>query len=115
MIGTMQYLAPELMGMGGGTTHGKPVDIYSLTILLYELFTGLDPFPGCDNPFKFLGLFQKNERPKIPQDFPVSLGNLFSRGWLTDPSERPTIKEFENILGSMRGIDATIAPTIKGD
>ena len=113
IIGTMQYLAPELMG--GGTTHGKPVDIYSLTILLYELFTGLDPFPGCDDPFKFFGVFQRNERPKIPKDLPESLVSLFSKGWLTDPSKRPKIKEFKTILESMRGTDVTIAPTIKGD
>jgi serine/threonine protein kinase len=39
--GTPEYLAPEILQ---GSPHGKPVDWWSLGILLYELTVGIPPF-----------------------------------------------------------------------
>jgi serine/threonine protein kinase len=42
--GTAQYSAPELMEVG--STFGVSVDVYSVTVIFYELFSGRVPFPG---------------------------------------------------------------------
>ena len=44
VVGTAQYSAPELMEVG--STFGVSVDVYSMTIIFYELFSGRIPFPG---------------------------------------------------------------------
>ena len=55
--------------MGEDPTYGIPVDVYSLSIMLYELFSGLEPFPK----YKLIQLakaLEKNIRPPIPDNFP---------------------------------------------
>jgi predicted Ser/Thr protein kinase len=46
--GTLPFMAPELLDPSnpGGT---KPVDVYAYAILLFELWTGMMPFPGVRN------------------------------------------------------------------
>lgn len=43
IVGTLSYLAPEMLGKRG---YGKPVDWYALGCLTYELLTGQAPFVG---------------------------------------------------------------------
>ena len=40
-IGTMEYMAPEVIQ---GKGHGKDVDWWSVGILLFEMMTGMPPF-----------------------------------------------------------------------
>ena len=44
VTGTLTYSAPELFGNKVG--YGVSVDVYSVNTILFELFTGLSPFPG---------------------------------------------------------------------
>ena len=50
MNGTPKYIAPELLDPKN--KFGVSVDVYSLSIMLYEIFSGLDPFPDCDHPMQ---------------------------------------------------------------
>ena len=42
-VGTVQYMAPE---QAYDKPHDKSVDIWCLGVLLYELITGIELFPG---------------------------------------------------------------------
>jgi hypothetical protein len=70
-----------------------------MTIIIFELFSGTDPFPGS-----FGQIYQakmKDKKPVIPSDFPLDLKELVIQGWSKGPKERPSIKEFETALNKM--------------
>ncbi len=73
--------------------------MYSLTIIIFELFSGIDPFPGHIGQ-----IFQakmSDKKPAIPSDFPLALNELMLNGWSKDPNERPSIEEFKSAFNKM--------------
>lgn len=59
IMGTAQYLAPELIK---GATASYQSDIYAMGILFYELITGKVPFDG-KNPAEIASMHLKNKIP----------------------------------------------------
>jgi hypothetical protein len=79
--------------------YGASVDVYSLTIIIYELFSGINPFPGhISNVFEAKRL---DVRPVVPSDFPSYLKELVIQGWSQDPKNRPPIAKFMSVMNQM--------------
>jgi hypothetical protein len=79
--------------------YGVSADVYSLTIIVFELFSGINPFPGHIGQ-----IFQakmSNKKPAIPSDFPLILIELMLNGWSKEQKERPSIHEFKSALNKM--------------
>jgi serine/threonine protein kinase len=74
-------------------------DVYSFSIILFELFSGLNPFPG--NMVKIYQQKLINPQPKIPDSFPIDLKDLVGRGCSKDPSNRPGLEEFNTAFHKM--------------
>ena len=92
VTGTLKYSAPELMNPG--QYYNRSVDIYSLAIILYELFSELDPFPECTTMFQVAGALQRKQRPKFPHNFPAALKKVIKKGWSNNPKDRPEVQLF---------------------
>ncbi len=98
VYGTPEYMSPEQFKDFAGT--GKPADVYSLGILIFELITGKIPYiedlpSGYNMNQRFLHFFQVATQrdlpllnPKEPND-PLQI--LLSRMTAKDPSDRPEI------------------------
>jgi serine/threonine protein kinase len=79
--------------------YGLPVDIYSLSIIFFELFSGKNPFPG--GVYQILVAKIRDERPAMPEDFPSELKELVSQGSSKAPKERPELVHFQSALKKM--------------
>jgi serine/threonine protein kinase/tetratricopeptide (TPR) repeat protein len=88
MIGTPEYMSPEQVD---GKDPDQRSDIYSLGIILYEMVTGRVPFEA-ETPFA-VGVMQKNEMPRNPQELnsqiPDDLSQFILRCLEKEKEKRP--------------------------
>ena len=94
LIGTPQYMPPELISRGRSGPQG---DVYSTGILLYELLAGRTPFASPGVPDFSVAYRHVSARPpRIPVDDKLweILDNLLSK----DPARRPTAPEAAAML-----------------
>lgn len=98
MVGTPAYMAPEQVA-------GKPVDfrtdVYSLGLMLYEIFTGSQVFQA-DTPVA-VALKQMREAPPPPHEIeptiPVGMERAILKCLEKDPLKRfQSLTELENVL-----------------
>ena len=94
--GSYKYMAPEMAIQK--SKYDERVDIYSLSILLYELYSRA-PFPfqlESESLPDILDAVKKSVKPKqMPINFPSTISNLIMQGWNKEPSERPDLKVFD--------------------
>lgn len=90
MIELLFYKAPEILS---NETYGRPADVYSFGIILWEMVTRECPFDDRQPIEIALSVINKDERPQIP----AWLGRRFSRiiehCWIRDPCNRFTFEE----------------------
>ena len=86
-VGTLKYLAPEQIE--GSPVDGR-TDLYSLSILLFEMLTGRAPFASED----LVAAMDRIRRPaprarSIRRDIPPRLDDFLARSLSQDPNDRP--------------------------
>jgi serine/threonine protein kinase len=83
LCGTPEYLAPEILLNKG---HGKPVDWWTLGILVYEMIVGIDPFSDTD----VMIIYQKILKCKVkfPRNIDKDAKSLIKRLLVVDLSKR---------------------------
>ena len=82
-IGTCHYMAPEI---GSGKYH-KPIDIYAIGIIVYEMLTGRVPFDGeTVNEVLMKHLTARPDVSMLRQPYQTIVGRALAK----DPSQRQT-------------------------
>jgi serine/threonine protein kinase len=113
IVGTPQYMAPEQVG-------GKPVDyrtdIYSLGLILYEMFTGTPAFEA-DNPVA-VALKQMQEEAVPPHEIdpaiPAYIERTILKCLLKNPANRfQSIAHLESALNSSADEKSAIGTATK--
>ncbi len=87
ILGTPFYMSPEQVK---GQPAGRPSDIYSLGVILYEMATGQVPFTG-DSAYQVMmrRLSQKpNPVAELNPEIPAFLQKIIERCMATDPAAR---------------------------
>ncbi len=95
--GTLRYMSPEVYN---GTIYGLPADVYSFSIMLWELLSLDIPFFGFSTRKFAKKVIVKKHRPIIFRTWPKELRTLLCLGWSHDPSRRPRMNEIYQTLGS---------------
>jgi eukaryotic-like serine/threonine-protein kinase len=83
LIGTAAYLAPEQVR---GTVITPAADVYSLGLVLLELITGEQTYPG---PTVEAALARLTNSPPVPADLPRAWRELLRGMTAFEPGERP--------------------------
>ena len=103
--GTPRYMAPEVAKMQ--KSYGLPADVYSFSILLWQIVTIRTPFGHISCPTEFASRVVKGGlRPNLACVESASIRNFLENGWSVDPAARHTFSHIrgmlENYLGENR-------------
>lgn len=101
--GTPCYMAPELFD---GAQVTEKVDVYSFSILLWEMLTGQVPWSNVPSPMQiiyYVGVL--GQRMEIPENCLPSLKELIEMCWAESPTARPS---FKRILEKIKEIQEEV-------
>ena len=91
-VGTVTYMSPE---RATGGAYSFPADMWSVGMILYQLSTGLFPFPAVASfPVLFDHLCNKPE-PRLADHFPESMRYAVDRCLQRRPEKRITAPELQ--------------------
>ena len=111
--GTPFYMAPEYLRRRSEYT--TSCDIYSLAMIIYEIYARASPFEGED-PRKVLPKVchpRLNKRPVIPESCPPKMVDLMKKCWSANPFFRPSAKDIDYVLVEMSAKDTEPLETAK--
>lgn len=95
--GTPRYMAPEVARMD--EDYGFPADVYSFSILLWEIVTHRLPFKKITTVAQFdTKVVKKHQRPSLSYVENAQLKNLLEAGWCPHPQERPSFSSIRQSL-----------------
>jgi serine/threonine protein kinase len=107
--GTIFWMSPEIMRLADDKANAIAVtvqsDIYSLAIVLHEIFTWKKPYEGF-NSLQILEKLKNDEqyRMDISDSVPQVIRELIQQCWHSDPQQRPSSQElvhtFEQLVAN---------------
>ncbi|ETO31434.1 protein kinase, partial [Reticulomyxa filosa] len=100
-VGPIKWMSPESIC---GNLYNTKTDAYSFGILMWEVFTGSEPYPDLPKISVAYHVLHKNYRPNVPNSWPPPLQYLIQRCWQTQPEYRPTFSEIVAELSHLSGI-----------
>src|SRR5438874_2735924 len=99
IYGIVSYIAPEVLQ---GKKNTKESDVYSIGMLMWEIFAGHPPFDDRAHDFHLIFQICEGLRPQILPEISDDYTQMMKKCWDADPSKRPIIWElwkfFENKL-----------------
>lgn len=106
--GTLPYTAPEIIQK---KSYNNKVDVYSFSIIMYEVLTDSIPYPDLhkgillDHEFRSK-VINEYYRPKFRVPIKKSLRQLIEKCWSKDPNERPSFDEIYSKLSNINNLDS---------
>src|SRR6266542_4933409 len=95
IYGVMPFMAPEVLR---GNPYTPASDIYSLSMIMWEFTSGVQPFNGRAHNFQLSLSICKGERPEIIENTPQCYIDLMKKCWDEDPLKRPNALEIKEII-----------------
>ena len=86
IVGTTAYMAPELLK---GATADEKSDLWALGAIVYEMLTGLRPFPGSAITEVIAAILEREpDLSRLPPETPTEVRLLIGRALRKDPARR---------------------------
>ncbi|CAG8630277.1 20857_t:CDS:2 [Cetraspora pellucida] len=90
IYGVLPYIAPELLM---GLDYSDKSDIYSFSIIMWELCSGMKPFCSTPHNLELAKEICEGKRSPIPVGTPPLYSDLMEKCWDSDPSKRPDVAD----------------------
>lgn len=96
----IRYLAPEVVLFG---TCGMPADIFSLSVLIWEIMTleiAFDDLSPKDDPIDWhkRHICKRGGRPSVPRFWSKKMKAMVSEGWARDAGDRPSVYRIRDVI-----------------
>ena len=78
-------MAPEVIKH---QPYGTAADVYSFSILVWELLTGLTPYSHLSPIDAIYAVADRQERPELPASAPAAVRTLLTACWPQDAAQR---------------------------
>ncbi|KAL1815446.1 hypothetical protein DCAR_0519697 [Daucus carota subsp. sativus] len=98
--GTYRWMAPEMFNVFGESNtkrYDHKVDVYSFSMVLWELLTSKIPYKGRNSMIAAYAVVTQNMRPST-DDIPKEMVPLLVSCWAEDPADRPEFIEIKYFL-----------------
>lgn len=95
-----KYTAPELFD--AEISYGTDVDIYSLSLVFYEMFSGRIAFEYLTPHQLIAAICIQKKRPSIDSTFPAALKHNIELGWSHNAADRCKLNDFDDTLKQMQ-------------
>lgn len=92
-VGTIPYVAPEVLRAKQQSADPTPADVYSVSMLVWQLMTFQKVEFHSEEAYVHF-IWNKNSRPQLPKTWTQTLKFLITSGWTSKPEDRPTMKQF---------------------
>src|SRR5205085_10347071 len=94
IYGIVSYIAPELLRGTNNAKNTKESDVYSVGMLMWEIFAGHPPFDDrAHNHHLIFDICENGLRPLTLPEMPEDYTQMMKKCWDMDPSKRLTMKE----------------------
>jgi serine/threonine-protein kinase len=106
-MGTIAYMSPE-QAQGEEVDHRT--DIWSLGVVLYEMFGGQLPFMGEQDQAVVYSILNKKPKPitDLRPEIPLSIGQVVDKALEKNPDKR--YQQIDELLDDLKSISAGIVP-----
>ncbi|CAG8581908.1 9427_t:CDS:2 [Paraglomus brasilianum] len=97
VCGVLPYVAPEVLR---GMPYTRAADVYSVGMIMYELWSGRPPFEEKDYDVSLAVEICSGARPEIASDIPDYYSIIMQACWAEDSNMRPTSRDLERTFDS---------------
>jgi TolB-like protein/predicted Ser/Thr protein kinase len=106
-MGTVAYMSPE---QARGEEIDHRTDIWSLGVVLYEMFGGQLPFKGEHDQAVVYSILNHKPKPlsELRSEIPVSIGQVVDKALEKNPEKR--YQQIDELLDDLKSISAGIVP-----
>merc|ERR1719424_2228935 len=100
-----RFMAPEVFRH---EAYGRPVDVYSFAMIMYNMLGVEPPWPELSGPEAVKRSAMQMDRPPVPRHWDAKLAQLIRSCWLADPAGRPS---FAAVLEQLAEVFTSIVGT----
>lgn len=93
LVGTMAYMAPEVITRNASQGHGRAADIWSLGCVVIEMSTGKRPWYDLENSAQIMFKVGMGGKPQIPDTLSAEGKDFLGHCFMSDPPDRYTAAE----------------------